>query len=334
MALTDGTYTVRHTIRIAGTKYDTGDSVEGSVFDDDLQVQRYLKNGHIEAGTPSFPLQAAAKASPVGYVEGGTVVAEGSGSLAFGEVGGWALDDPNTDEFPKIKSGGFGTIAIGRALAAESGPTVEILSDGEGSIAMGYAYGYVPGATSRIDSGGGGSVAMGKATVFGSLDGTSEIISSGVGSLAFGSADSGDESVSRISAPSGGSLAGGSVVSYGNTQTSEIKAQGNGSIALGYAHGGYSVKADFATSVAIGSTKQGSYAGGYDEGDVIAGFTNSWQFGIGTNNERDSLAIGYGFRFSFRNQPVSSLRNGDFWLDGSGNVMVRTGGISKSMTAI
>lgn len=48
MALTDERFAARHTLRLGGTRYGAGDVIEGSEFNDDEHVQRYLKNGHIE----------------------------------------------------------------------------------------------------------------------------------------------------------------------------------------------------------------------------------------------------------------------------------------------
>lgn len=216
---------------------------------------------------------------------------------------------------------GPGSVAGGLAYAPEwytTSSEVKTTEYARGAFAFGCAYGggvisaedygavamgYVSGDNGVLRASGPGSVAVGFAKGFGAGEGG--LVSSSNGSIVMGAA--GFEGL--------------------------IQATSHGAMAAGYARSAYNISATGMGAMAFGSTWAGD---GFSYGDIAATARNAVQFGIGTNAVPDSVAVGDGgLRFRGRaSDAPADLRNGDVWVDASGDVCVRTGGVTKNLTTV
>lgn len=175
-------------------------------------------------------------------------------------------------------------------------PSVQVMeARGGGSFCSGHSYVYYgapTGRASNLQANGYGAFAQGRVYATAGYDAT--ISSSGLGSFAQGE-------------------------TYGGTITSS----GAGSFAQGRAYGGYGITA----------SANGAFAQGHAySGSIIASASNAAQFGPGTNALADTLQIGSaGLRFKGTVNAPAAPQNGDHWLDGSGNVVIRSGGVSVTI---
>lgn len=276
-----------------------------------------------------------------------TAKAQGSGSFVAGYVGGFSAI--SSGQLIAETGGGFaqGHIYAGYGALAS---TTRIQSGGLGAFAQGRSYNY-GGVSALIRAGGAGAFAQGNAyggSVLASADGSfaqgmaqggNSITASAVGSLAQGHANNGD-----ILASAPGTFAQGKVTGYG-TGVAAIRATAAGAFAHGYmyAGSGYTnlILASGIGSFAHGSSGyysvtasgEGSIAmGAATNGDIGATSFNSAQFGPGVNALRDSFQIGSaGLRFKGTVNAPTTPQNGDQWIDGSGNVVIRSGGVSVTI---
>lgn len=196
-----------------------------------------------------------------------------------------------------IISAGAGGLAVGQSRTGGV-----IITNAGGGVALGYA----KDTYYAIQSYSKGGIAMGCA--FGG-----SIQASGEGAVAMGYATAGYS----ISASDRGAVA------MGNAYGANITASGYGSIAMGHAG-----------VAAISATANGSVAMGYADDIMTASAIGAFQFNGGTNNVSYSMKIGNnsnGIRII--GNGATSTRNGDLWCDGT-DVFVRTGGVTKNMTAI
>jgi len=130
----------------------------------------------------------------------------------------------------------------------------------------------------------------------------------------------------------------------GYTGPGIIQATGAGSFAGGYATNGIVSAANIAAfafgsingSYVVTASGRGSFAMGYTStASIEAMSTNSGQFGPGTNSLQDSFQVGgAGIRLKGTVNAPASPQNGDMWIDGSGNVFVRSNGVSKNLSNI
>lgn len=198
--------------------------------------------------------------------EGGTLLASGNGSMVRGQA-----QSPNGVGTATMTASGIGSLAAGRVLA-DSAHAGSILASGEGSLAAGLAR---------------------------TQGGASTIQATANGSMAFGSAD------------------------YGN----QISASAVGAVALGaaiYAAGGY------VSASGEGSLAQGSAYGG----NVIASARNAVQFGPGTNPDADSVRIGTaGIHMKGTVGAFGAYANGQFWI-ANGNVYCYSGNAVQNLTNV
>lgn len=259
-----------------------------------------------------------------GYAYGGRVRAESLASFAFGS----AVDDGSL-----VHANGRGAVAIGTATG-----TGKVRAESAGAVAFGASAGdirvpaysvgsMVFGVTSsdgqiRTRNGQQASLAFGRAEHdYYETGGSGDIYARGNGGLAFGSAF-GVIGAAAITADDDGGLAFGTVQAY--AYAGSITADGGGSLAFGsiYAYGAIA---------GISATGPGSMAVGYTDGDEItASAAGAVQFAPGVNAVANSLAVGTGLRLHADGAPASP-RNGDIWVDGSGNVVVRSGGASVTI---
>lgn len=302
---------------------------------------------------------------------GGFAMADGAGASAF--IQGWN-EGAFAHGYAKgvggdayIKSGGQGAVSMGHSWAG-SGGWAYLNAAGDGSVALGQAkafggsarlgaaeygaaaFGYCansgPG-TSRIYADFRGSVAFGHSKHNGSGTGTCEIHAKDRGSIAMGmvSIDGSSNYGARIYAEGYGALAWGRVRGYtGQTELAEIRAA-DGAFAGGYCDMSriYAGFGAFAWGYADGAANKiqaynsGCVAMGYaNTGPITAQGTNAMQFGPGVNTVGDSLAVGNGglrLRGKASDAPAN-LRNGDIWVDASGDVCIQTGGLTKVITAL
>lgn len=223
------------------------------------------------------------------------IVGQGPGSFSTGYARGHSTIETI------ISTYGQGAVSFGSAYAAQ------IKGSSHGSLTHGYAY----GGGGLIHGYGRGSHAHGYVTGAGSI-----LRAQNDGSHAHGRANAGRTLIANATGAHAGGFA----------RDANISATGHGSFAHGYA------KAN-----AMSVTGKGSAVFGYAQGaDIIASANNAFQFGPGTNSIANSLqvgAAGAGVHLHGGGAPGAPV-NGDIWLDGSGNVMVRTGGASKNLSNV
>lgn len=253
---------------------------------------------------------------------GAAVRAYGKGASARGYAGPGGA----------IKTPGYGATAFGYAKNAE------IQAPGKGAVAFGYAKGYAAGY----------GITAGQGLAVGNVYGGGLVYSSGKGSIAHGYTAGLLDSAGSTQIYSGGhgSFAGGFAGGFAEgDDASVINAGGAGSFAHGRAKGAGHIEAGDVGAFAFGYAKdnhdviagyKGSMAVGYAAtADVSAGAIEAFQFGQGANGIARSLRVGSGIRLmGVVADAPAVLANGDIWLGADGNVRVRTGGVTKSMTAI
>ena len=109
------------------------------------------------------------------------------------------------------------------------------------------------------------------------------------------------------------------------TSTTSISAPGEGAVAHGKAINNQ-ISASGAGAGAFGSTD--------GAGNITASAENAFQFGPGINAVAGSLAVGNSTNgLRLQSDGTTSTVNGSFWVDGSGNVICRTGGANKDLGA-
>lgn len=224
----------------------------------------------------------------------GTISATSHGAVALGAVTSGLLT-----------ATGQGSTALGFANGASTAVTAGAL----GAFAQGTA----SGGASAITASSGGSLAHGSAANGGTI-----IASTGAGSTAMGSAE---DSGTSILASGEGALAFG-VSSQLSSGTGAITASGAGAFAGGDAIG-------LASAAAITASNLGAFAFGYTgfNGTISATAQNAFQFGVGTNANANSFQVGNGTNgIRLMAGGVANATNGSMWVDGSGNVVVRSGG--------
>jgi len=243
----------------------------------------------------------------LGYAGGGYSFIESSAKGAL--AGGYCKSfDPYGSYYQYLKASGIGSVALGLVTGDYETATLE--SSGYGAFAMGWVYAH--GVTTITEASGYGAFAIGC-----NMDG--EILSSGSGALAGGFC----LEKGKIEAIGAGAFAFGDCEGQG--KNSLIQAT-QGAWAGGYASG----SSDFGE---IKSTAKGSFAFGYCyENDIIASASNTIQFGVGTNNEADTLQVGSGIRIKGTDGvPSDDLHNGDQWVD-NGYVYIRSNGQSVKIS--
>lgn len=239
----------------------------------------------------------------------------GGGVQIGGDLGG-------TDASPTVIGNHATSWAV--AILAGGGGT-EAVTAAAHSFTFGYATAAV-GETSTVESltrgvamgtaAGGGTIrAPGEGFAMGSAYGGTITASGGLGSFALGYADTGG----TIDASGGygafaiGAVSGGNITSSG----------GYGSFAGGYAGSGGAITASGYGSFAFG------YAGA---GSIVASGLGSVQFGPGTNAEANSVQVGSaGIRLLGAVGPAGTPQNGDIYVDGSGNVVIHSGGVAVTI---
>ena len=266
--------------------------------------------GKIEASGPGSTAMGYAKRGDVSY--DATVEASGRGSLAVGV----ANRDPGTLGPARLAATNAGSFALGIAYDANS----KVESQGQGTFAMGLAITYGGGGAAEIIVGPAGQA---NGTFGGGLAGanagfTARISSEENGSIAFGKCAA-VVSDAYIQASAEGTFA------HGRAMNGAIRATGFGSFANG--------NADVND---ITSTGKGSFAAGdATAGAIAATADNATQFGPGANGRADTLQVGNaGIAFKGTVNAPGVYQNGDFWISGTGDVMVRTNGVTKNMSAI
>jgi len=138
-----------------------------------------------------------------------------------------------------------------------------------------------------------------------------ESLAAGTGSFAQGVADAGG----IIRTSGAGALAQGEA----NGAGSNLIASAAGSLACGTASAGNAITASGIGSLAMGSSAAGA---------IGASATNAFQFGVGTNSQASSLSVGTGPRFKGTVGAPTTPRNGDYYVDGSGFVVIRSGAVN------
>ena len=271
----------------------------------------------IETGTGAAAWGNAADA-------GSTISADGDGAFAFGTVVG-----DGTVTAPAGSAVAFGKVSNN----GSEGNTLLITSGG--GLAFGYVVAEGDNNTLTIQCNSDTGIAFGH--VYATGDGSTVLVNAEVGAVAFGSVNTSVASVLTISADAGGQ-AFGYMLDNGYAAALSVLA-GKGGLAFGYVSG-YDDAQDFAITAAaaalafgyaygynITASGQGSVAFGVaDSADIIASANGAMQIGAGTNNVAGSLRVGEGIWLlpSIPGAPS----NGQIWVDGSGNVVIRSGGAS------
>lgn len=231
------------------------------------------------------------------------------GGLMAGAVYSGAINSTGVMESTVTSYGNF---TGGYCLPGGGGATAQVINNGSGSFLWAYVEKNGAGtSTARTD--GYGAFAQGRV----SGSGTHTLRATGVGSFTQGYC--------------------------GGTGSSSLEATAIGAFAQGRATNGGTISASVAGTFAHGSaigtgqilaSGTGAFAvGAAGIGDTIqASAENSSQFGPGTNSQADSLQVGSaGLRFLGIVGPPTTPQNGDQWVDGSGNVIIRSGGVNVTI---
>ena len=260
------------------------------------------------------------------------LVNTGGGSVLFGTSFCYGPYDCT------LSNTGFSAFLCGYAQGGLYGAQT-MRNSGSGSFVSGYITGYGGGL---IESTAGGSFAQGHASGYPYAPGGSQISAAGYGAFAQGSAYNGGfglaYTASIVSSGYGSFAQGRTKCAYASNST--IAASGYGAFAQGYSYEAAitsSGKGSFAQGGAQGYNITASAAGALAHGyagsaDIVASAVNSAQFGPGTNALADSLQVGAaGIRFKGTSGAPASPQNGDQWLDGAGNVVIRSGGVNVTI---
>lgn len=266
-----------------------------------------------------------------GYVHGsgtGLVVSNGRASMAHGYVfgnGEIKTQGNGGSSHGYTKDGGVvdareGASAFGVSFGNNDAGVSQIYASAR-SLAFGYTAKTATAdalANTKILGGDDGALAHG--FVKSSGTGDNYVRARGKGSLAGGYIYAGGtQSGSRIYANGSGNIAHGKAFAGGATPAI-IRAFGDGSLALGYAYA-HNIYAQNDGAVALGRAMYG---------DILATGVSSMQLGEGTNSQPVSLSVGGGVRINDATAPTTP-RNGDIWVDGTGNVIVRSNGINVTI---
>lgn len=242
-----------------------------------------------------------------GFADGDGALAEvktGTGSGAF--AGGFAKTTALAAGEAAIRSSGHGASAQGYAMSEGAGFSL-VQASGPGSFAQGHARGNgilliessasgsfaagvvesnTDGSTAKIQAVSAGSFAQGFAEHFGAAGSTRiQAISPGAhaSGTAYGNVSAGTTTI--IEAAAKGSFA------HGNVQYGRIIARNNGSFAMGYAYGAYSI---------IETGRSGSFAMGYAAGGFGIDANGRGGFALGLayggiikSNDNGAFAMGY-----------------------------------------
>ena len=245
-------------------------------------------------GRSSFRLDSAGAAN-------GTRTLSGNAALC----GGYINSSGGTDG--EITATADGAVALGGVLDYTGGSVVgAINATADGALAGGLASAFTDEA--KIQATARGAFVWGHTGTVAA--GNTYLRASQPGAFAHGFVDAG----ALIQANGNGGMARGYATGVG----SDIVSSGNGASATGYASGGYEITASGAGSFAH------SYA---NAADCIASAAGAIQFGGGTNNIADCLQVGDttdGVRLIAGG--TTSTIDGSIWVDGSGNVIIRSGG--------
>lgn len=272
-----------------------------------------------------------------------SITATGIGSVTFGHA-------ISNDGDSNLTNSGAGSLIVGYASTftsvnstvncaangclvqgfSNTGGTIESISNANGSLVQGstatsgilrattgtgvLVQGYATGSGSSIIGSGTGSMCRGFAFAGATM------AAAGNGAFCNGICD-GSGTAASMSASNSGSVAVGAAQSSA-TGTAAITSSGLGSFAGGYAHpasGTGSVVASASASFAWGEVSSSS--------TCSATATGAIQFGVGTNNIVAALQVG-DTTDGIRLIPggVTSTIDGSIWVDGSGNVIIRSGG--------
>ena len=256
------------------------------------------------------------------FAQTALIDAQGDGSL----IAGAAITASGSDSTMSTATsapGGFvqGYVNGGSMTSAAQGCGVRgqavsggILSAGTGA-GGGFISGYAAGGT--MTSNGFGTVAIGAALAGGTITG------GGFGSFVGGFCSGAGANITA------GGIASGSIT-WGNCATGSTISTGlsaSGAVALGAASGGNNISASGVASLAFGSASSGN---------ITASATGAIQYGQGTNAITNSLQVGQagsnGIHIIGSGLPGTPV-NGMIWSDGT-DVFVRTGGVTKNMSAI
>lgn len=249
------------------------------------------------------------------------------GAVAFGKA------DYSGDISTGTSSGDFaaGFASDAGTIRAQGGGAMAHGYAKEGAILRAYATGahafgmskaHATAVESRMDARHWGSAVVG--TCDAGDGSTATMIALGKGSLVFGATLAPGPYGGKVSKIETGGYAQGAVAggyAYGQfaagAATSSIQADGRGSMAFGYAKEG-TITALASGSVALGFAGVGE--------TISATAASAAQLGAGTNDQATSLQAGGGVRIN--GEIPATPKNGDIWVDGSGNVVIRSGGIS------
>jgi hypothetical protein len=231
-------------------------------------------------------------------VTGGTIIADGLGSMALG----YLLQTSGTCTMDSAGAGSFAGGYMESATGTAGTRATEI-----GAFTWGACVSTTGGNGALIADGAGCWVGG-----FTTEDSAIEATASTAGAFVHGRTSDGGV---LQAGGNDASFVHGSVAGSG----SMIQANGEGAFSCGTASGGGNILASGAGALAVGSTTSGT---------ISASATGSVQFSIGTNAEADSLQVGDttdGVRLNAGGAPGTS-HNGDIWVDGSGNVIIRSNG--------
>jgi hypothetical protein len=261
-----------------------------------------------------------------------------NGAIIAYENGATALGFANNS---RITAGGPGSVAIGYGKVDTNGNYSMISAGQQGSFAGGYA----AGEYSNISTGGKGAMAWAAVMDYGTVSAggigavahgfaqsQGVISAAGIGSGVIGWASYG----AQLNASAPGSFVFGyakddgkigaysyGAIAVGYAFIGTIKASGGGALAGGMVYGDGSITAPACGALAFG------YANGFNYEEINAMAPGAVQFGPGTNNLSNSVAIGNGLRLLSNNGP--GVRDGDVWR--SGNFLyVRLGAVNKKIS--
>ena len=182
------------------------------------------------------------------------------------------------------------------------------------------AFSGVNQGNNQLVSSGQGSVAMGLTGHAGALGGAPILQATNSGSIAMGSSYSSGVNTSTLQATGNASVAIGGC--YASSFACTIQSSGKGSFATGYSHGGTGV-------ATITSSGNGSWVHAYcSNNTATASATNAGQFGPGSNSLADSFQFGNAGLRARLTTSFATPQNGDLGVDGSGNVQMRSAGVT------
>ncbi len=267
-------------------------------------------------------MMAYAKSSAAGNVtihngsDGGVMFAYGSTNSS----GAVSISSYQSSNFTKVSAGSYGSA------------THSFYNNSYGGIMFGYSSGY--GAVSTIQTGKGSFVniscnptlATDTITVIATGDGssvggyavgTSTWSATGIGSSILGHTNGGNFSTSGIGSSVGGYAGVGSYITAG----------GNGSISAGTTSNNFHIITGGNGSFAFGDATTANI-----EANTTG--SNCTQFGVGVNTLSDSFQVGVGIRLIGTVGTPTTPRNGDMWVDSTGNVWIQSAGVAKNISNI